>query len=248
MRTPRSDAPAGKRRLSWFRLITGVLMAALSVAILYQLWYLGLVFWYAHQNPSMSSVMRQELTRLQASDADAELRYQWVPYDRISNSLKRAVIAAEDSNFTGHEGIEWEAIRKAWEYNQRQAERESSRRRGGSTITQQLAKNLFLSGDRSYLRKGQELVLAYMIEHVMDKQRILELYLNVAEWGVGVFGAEAAARHYYGVSAAQLGASQAARMAAMLPNPRYYDRNRNTSYLGSRSGTLQRRMSQVDIP
>lgn len=240
-----STAP---RRVSWFRVTTGFVMAALSLVILYQLWYLCLVFWYAHQDPSTSSVMRQELTRLQASDPDAELRQQWVPYDRISNSLKRAVIAAEDANFVAHDGVEWEAIRKAWEYNQRQADRDSERRRGGSTITQQLAKNLFLSGSRSYTRKGQELVLAFMIEHVMNKERILELYLNVAEWGVGVFGAEAAARHYYGVSAAQLAPRQAARLAAMLPNPRYYDRNRNTSYLNSRTGILQRRMPMVQIP
>ncbi|MEI2415206.1 monofunctional biosynthetic peptidoglycan transglycosylase [Orrella sp. JC864] len=244
----RAGRSPDRRRVSWFRVTSAIVMAALSVAILYQLWYLCLVFWYAHQNPSMTSVMRQELTRLQAQDPDARLRHEWVPYDRISNSLKRAVVAAEDANFTGHGGVEWEAIRKAWEYNQRQAERDSARRRGGSTITQQLAKNLFLSSERSYLRKGQELVLAYMIEHVMDKQRILELYLNVAEWGIGVFGAEAAARHYYGVGAGQLGNAQAARLAAMLPNPRYYDRNRNTSYLNARTGTLQRRMSMVDIP
>ena len=116
--------------------------------------------------------------------------------------------------------------------------------RGGSTITQQLAKNLFLSSSRSYVRKGQELVLT-MIEHVMSKERILELYLNVAEWGVG---AEAAAKHYFNTSAAGLGASQSARLAAMLPNPRFYDRNRNSNYLNSRVGVLTRRMQMVDIP
>lgn len=244
--SPRRGAPP--RRVSWFRIITGALMALVSLAILYQLWFLFMVFWYAHQNPGGSAMMRAELTRLQAEAPDARLRYEWADYDKISRNLKRAVIASEDANFTEHEGVEWDAIRKAWEYNQRQAARESSKRRGGSTITQQVAKNLFLSGDRSYLRKGQELVLAYTIEHVMTKERILELYLNVAEWGVGVFGAEAAAQHYYGVGAAQLSASQAARLAAMLPNPRYYDKHRNTSYLNARTGTLLRRMNMVQIP
>src|SRR5690606_28885948 len=163
-------------------------------------------------------------------------------------SLKRAVIASEDSNFANHGGVEWEAIRKAWEYNRKQEARGRSKRRGGSTITQQLAKNIFLSSERSYVRKGQELILAYMIELVMSKERILELYLNVAQWGRDVFGAEAAARHYYGTSAARLSQSQAARLAAMLPNPAYYDAHRGTSYLNARTNTIQRRMRLVEIP
>src|SRR5690606_10323567 len=146
-----------------------------------------------------------------ASDPDAEIKYRWVPYENISDHLKRAVVASEDANVLDHYGVDWEAIRKAGEYNRRQAERGPSRRRGGSTITQQLAKNLFLSGSRSYVRKAQELVLTYMIETVMSKRRILELYLNVAQWGTNVFGAEAAARHYYKTGADRLGAQQAAR-------------------------------------
>ncbi|MCD0505225.1 monofunctional biosynthetic peptidoglycan transglycosylase [Bordetella petrii] len=235
-------------RIRWGRVIGASLMALLCLIIMYQLWMFCLVVWYAYRDPGSSSIMRQELSRLRETDPDAELKYQWVPYDRISNSLKRAVVASEDANFTEHDGVEWDAIRKAWEYNQRQEEKGRSKRRGGSTITQQLAKNLFLSTSRSYLRKGQELMLTYMIEHVMPKRRILELYLNVAEWGVGVFGAEAAARHYYNTSAAGLGSSQAARLAAMLPNPRYYDKHRSTRYLGSRTGTLTRRMRMVEIP
>ena len=192
--------------------------------------------------------MREELSRLRETNPALELKYEWVPYDKINRNLKRAVVASEDSNFTEHDGVEWDAIRKAWEYNQKQQEAGRSKMRGGSTITQQLAKNLFLSSSRSYIRKGQELVLTYMIEHVMSKERILELYLNVAEWGVGVFGAEAAARHYFNTSAAGLGASQSARLAAMLPNPRFYDSHRNSRYLNSRVGVLTRRMRMVDIP
>jgi monofunctional biosynthetic peptidoglycan transglycosylase len=237
-----------KGRISWFRVISAGAMLLLCVAILYQLWLLCMVFWYAHRNPGSSSVMRIEMARLREENPKAQLHYKWVDYDRISNTLKRAVVASEDANFTEHDGIEWDAMRKAWEYNQEQAERGRSRMRGGSTITQQVAKNLFLSGSRTYLRKGQELILAYMIEWVMPKRRILEIYLNIAEWGVGVFGAQAAAEHYYGTSAARLSSAQAARLAAMLPNPRYYDKRGVTSYLRRRIGILQRRMRQVDIP
>lgn len=236
------------RRTSWLRVAAGLVMALLCLVLLYQLWLFCQVVWYAHRDPSSSAVMRQELARLRETDPDFALKYDWVPYERISASLKRAVIASEDANFLAHDGVEWDAIREAWEYNQRQEARGRSARRGGSTITQQVAKNLFLSNSRSYLRKGQELVLAYMIEHVMSKRRILELYLNIAEWGVGVFGAQAAARHYYQTDAARLDTYQAARLAAMLPNPRYYDRHRGTRYLSSRTGTIAARMRQADIP
>jgi monofunctional biosynthetic peptidoglycan transglycosylase len=192
--------------------------------------------------------MDHTLAELRLKDPEASIKYQWVPYEKISASLKRAVIASEDSNFANHGGVEWEAIRKAWEYNRKQEARGRSKRRGGSTITQQLAKNIFLSSERSYIRKGQELILAYMIELVMSKERILELYLNVAQWGKDVFGAEAAARHYYGTSAARLSQSQAARLAAMLPNPAYYDAHRGTSYINARTNTIQHRMRLVEIP
>jgi len=244
MATPRRRA----RRVSWLRVSAGLAMALLALLILYQLWMFCMVVWYAYRDPGSSAIMRQELARLREDNPDAKLQYTWVPYDRISNSLKRAVIASEDANFLEHDGVEWEAIQKAWEYNQRQEALGRSKRRGGSTITQQLAKNLFLSSSRNYLRKGQELVLAYMIEHVMSKRRILELYLNVAEWGTGVFGAEAAARHYYRSGAAGLGSYQAAKLAAMLPNPRYYDKHRSTGYLNSRTATIAARMRQAVIP
>jgi len=204
--------------------------------------------YYNFQPPGMTSVMREERARLQKKDPDFTLKYEWVDYDRINDHLKRAVVAAEDANFVSHDGVEWEAIRKAWDYNQQQAEQGRARMRGGSTITQQLAKNLFLSGSRTYVRKGQELVLTYMIEHVMSKQRILELYLNVAEWGTGVFGAQAAAQHHFKIDAARLNASQAARLAAMLPNPRYYDERGVTSYLNARTSTYLRRMRDAEIP
>ncbi|OZI31650.1 monofunctional biosynthetic peptidoglycan transglycosylase [Bordetella genomosp. 10] len=230
------------------RIVLASLMALMCLLILYELWLLCMVVWYAHRNPASSAIMREQLAELRKDDPRAALKFTWVDYDRISANLKRAVVGSEDANFLEHDGVEWDAMRKAWEYNQKQAEEGRAKMRGGSTITQQLAKNLFLSGSRTYLRKGQELILTFMIEWVMTKQRILELYLNVAEWGVGVFGAEAAAQHYFNVSAARLGPAQAARLAAMLPNPRYYDRHRGTAYLNSRTGILQRRMPQVEIP
>ena len=236
------------RRWRTRRIVGATLMALACLLILSQLWFFFRIVYYAYQPPGQTAVMRQALSQLREKNEDAVLAYDWVSYDQINASLKRAVIAAEDANFVSHSGVEWEAIRKAWEYNQAQAEAGRARMRGGSTISQQLAKNLFLSGSRTYVRKGQELVLTYMIEHVMSKERILTLYLNVAEWGVGVFGAQAAARHYFKTDAAKLTNAQAARLAAMLPNPRFYDTNRNTRYLNSRTSTLQARMRGAEIP
>lgn len=235
-------------RLRKRRVALAAVLLALAAALIYQVGLFLAVLWYSVQNPSSTAFMRSTLSALRTENPDAELRHSWVDYDQISNNLKRAVIAAEDANFAGHGGVEWAAIRKAWEYNRKQAERGGQRMRGGSTITQQLAKNLFLSGSRSYWRKGQEMVLAYMIELVMSKERILELYLNTAQWGMDIFGAQAAARHYFKTDAASLGAAQAARLAAMLPNPSYYHRHGNTSYLRSRTNTIQQRLRQVEAP
>jgi monofunctional biosynthetic peptidoglycan transglycosylase len=200
-------------------------------------------------------------------------RQQWVPYEKIADSLKRAVIASEDASFTEHDGVDLEALEKAWEKNQK-AEQEAARRAeqarrkagrqdtvakapppvpapkiiGGSTITQQLAKNLFLSGERTVLRKGQELVIALLLEGLLGKERILEIYLNSVEWGEGVFGAQAAARHYFRVDAAQLGPQQAARLAVMLPAPKRFEKRPASPYLLSRTATIVARMNDVEIP
>lgn len=236
------------RRLNKWKVAVVCIATPLLLVLLYQLALFFLVCWYSVQNPRSSAFMRQTLSELQSENPAATIRYQWVNYSEISPHLKRAVIASEDANFMIHKGVEWDAIRQALAYNRKQADKGSSRRRGGSTITQQLAKNLFLSQSRSYFRKAQELVLTYMIELVMSKQRILELYLNVAQWGEASFGAEAAAHHYFTVSAKQLSAYQAAHLAAMLPNPSFYDKNRRTNYLRSRTSTIQQRMRQVAIP
>ncbi|MDX3904941.1 MAG: monofunctional biosynthetic peptidoglycan transglycosylase [Pigmentiphaga sp.] len=233
--------------------------AAVALVLLYQVWLFGWVVWYAYVPPASTAIMRAELSRLQAQDPHRRLNYQWVDYRRISNHLKRAAVAAEDANFLEHGGIDWDAVERAYAHNRQLAEATeralargrkppSRPMRGGSTITQQVAKNLFLSNSRNYLRKGQEVVITYMIEMVMSKQRILELYLNIAEWGEGVFGAEAAARHYFKTSAASLSAYQAARLASMLPRPRYYDKHRGSAYLASRTDRLLRWMPGAAIP
>lgn len=230
------------------RLAAVVFLIGLFGLLLYQFGLFVMVIWLKFNDPGSSAFMRATLASLRTKNPEATLVYDWVPYDQISRNLKRAVIAAEDADFMSHNGVEWGAIRRAFEYNLDMADEGRSRMRGGSTISQQLAKNLFLSSDRSYLRKGQELILTYMIEAVMSKERIFELYLNVAQWGVNIFGAQAAANHYYQRTAAQLNDQQAARLAAMLPNPAYYDRQGNTRYLQSRTATLMRRMPMVKIP
>lgn len=237
----RERAARGRRVL---RSIGTVFVLVATAVLALQLWYFAHVLWWSYFDPGPTSFMRAELVRLRKSDPGRELQQRWVPYERISIHLKRAVIAAEDANFTEHDGVDWDAIELAYEANRRRGHVV----RGGSTITMQLAKNLFLSGSRSYLRKAQELVITYMIETVMSKRRILELYLNVAEWGVGIFGAEAGARHHFGVSAAQLGRAEAARMAAMLPRPRYYDAHRGSTALARRTAIVGRWMGAIDPP
>jgi monofunctional biosynthetic peptidoglycan transglycosylase len=220
------------------------LVAALLVAFAVQLWYLGWIAWWKWNNPGETAFMAREEAALRQKNSKAELRHRWVPYGSISVHLKRAVITSEDARFSEHEGVDWEAIEKAYKENVKRGRPA----KGGSTITQQLAKNLFLSPERSYLRKGQELVITYMIEALWDKRRILEVYLNVVEWGEGIFGAEAAARHYYGVSASQLGPEQSARLAAYLPNPKRYGRVRSGPYLDRRSANIARYMSDAVVP
>ncbi|MFC0254357.1 monofunctional biosynthetic peptidoglycan transglycosylase [Massilia consociata] len=227
-----------RRWLKW--LILGPLLLVLLV----QLYFFIMVCWYAVFNPSSTSFMRQQLAALQEKNPNAKLKHEWVDYERISVNLKRAVVASEDARFNQHDGVDWAAIERAYEKNNRRSKVVG----GGSTITQQLAKNLFLSGSRSYLRKGQEMIIAFMLETVMSKRRILELYLNVVEFGRGVFGAEAAARHYYRIPAANLNAQQAARLAVMLPNPRYYDKHRSTSYLVRRTNAILRQMRFAELP
>lgn len=214
-------------------------------------------------DPQSTSFQRSEAWRLLVEQQRILWSQQWVPGERISPHLQRAVIASEDGGFLDHGGVDWEAIEKAWQRNERaearaeaQAKRAQARQGrpvvpkivGGSTITQQLAKNLFLSGERTVLRKGQELVITLMLEGLLSKERILEIYLNNVEWGEGVFGAQAAARHYFRVDAAQLAPAQAARLAVMLPAPKRFEKRPASPYLLSRSATIVARMNDVELP
>lgn len=217
-----------------------------------QLYFVGRIACMVVVNPESTSFQRSEAWRLQEGGT---LRWsqRWVGYAQLSEHLKRAVLASEDDGFSNHDGVDWEALEKAWEKNAK-AEQRAARKHtaakivGGSTITQQLAKNLFLSGERTLLRKGQELVLTVVLEQLLSKERILEIYLNSVEWGEGVFGAEAAARHYFRKPAAQLNAWESARLAVMLPRPRYFEKLPNSGYLANRAGIILGRMANTQLP
>lgn len=225
-----------------------------------QLFFVGRIAAMAILDPESTTFQRSEAFRIASERHRLPWRQRWVPYGQISEHLKRAVIASEDSSFSEHEGVDWDALEKAWARNAkaeelaaRRAQLVSSRARppkivGGSTITQQLAKNLLLSGERNLLRKGQELVLAMTLEHTLSKQRILEIYLNNVEWGEGVFGAEAAAQHYFRKNASRLTPYEAARLAVMLPQPKRFEKMPGSSYLAGRTSTIVARMRDAELP
>jgi monofunctional biosynthetic peptidoglycan transglycosylase len=229
------------------RLLRGLGIAlAVAVAIVVGLhaWFAIEIAWWRTHPPAETSFMAYRLGELRAKYPSARIAYQWIPYDRISPNMKRALIAAEDAKFVDHEGFDWDGIQKAIERNEKRGRIVA----GGSTITQQLAKNLFLTPSRSWLRKGEEAVITIMLEALLDKERIFELYLNVIELGNGVFGVEAASRRYFGVSASHLSREQAARLAAMAPNPRFYERNPGAPGLARKIGIILARMSAAEIP
>jgi monofunctional biosynthetic peptidoglycan transglycosylase len=221
-----------------------VIAAIVVVPLLWLGWIAAHIAWYRYQPPGETAFMAQRMDELRAKSPKATLQYRWVPYARISTQLKRAMIASEDAKFSEHGGFDWDGIRNAVEKNRKAGKIVG----GGSTITQQLAKNLFFSPARSYWRKGAEAVVTVMLEAMLPKQRILELYLNVIEWGNGVFGAEAAAQRYFRVSAAQLSSDQAARLAAMTPSPRVFERRPDSAYLDGRVATILARMPSAVLP
>lgn len=188
--------------------------------------------------------MESSLATMREDNPNAKLKHQWIDYAKISSNLKRAVIASEDAKFMTHNGFDWQGIEHAFKKNVKKGKLVA----GGSTISQQLAKNLFLSSKRSLVRKFEEVIITLMLEQLLTKQRIYEIYLNVIEWGNGVFGAEAATRHYYSKGAHRLTTSEAARLAVMVPNPRYYDKHRNTRFLNRRTATISARLHMVQAP
>ena len=192
-------------------------------------------------NPTVTALMEARQAQAEAQGRTLGRHWMWVPLARISLYLRQAVVAAEDASFFTHEGFDWEGIKEAAKYNIEAGEL----KRGGSTITQQLAKNLYLSSERSLFRKAREALITRSLEHHLTKERILELYLNVAEWGQGVYGAEAAARHHFKKSSRDLTADEAAWLAAILPSPRRYDPLRKTTALTRRYERVLRRMNQA---
>jgi monofunctional glycosyltransferase len=242
-------------RILW-RWAALILIALLAL----QLFFILRVLSMRWIDPQSTAFERSEIWQL-ASQFDKPFvwKQQWLAYDLISDNMKRAVIASEDGDFSYHDGVEWDAIEKAWQRNTRassQAERRSQRTGkvispkivGGSTITQQLAKNLFLSGERTFLRKGQEFVITFALETFLPKERILEIYLNSVELGQGVFGVEAASQHYYRKSASKLSPYEAARLAVMLPRPKYFEKAANSAYLAARAQTIVARMGDAELP
>ena len=239
-------------------LLRWLLLLLLAVLAL-QLFFVLRIATMALLAPQSSAFQRSEAWRLVSEKDQLKWRQQWVSYEKLSEHLKRAVIASEDDSFVDHDGIDWEALEKAWQKNTR-AEAQAAKRAtkpaktgrvkvvGGSTITQQLAKNLFLSGERTLLRKGQEFVITLLLEAILSKQRILEIYLNSVEWGEGVFGAEAAAQHYFRKRASELTPLEAARLAVMLPRPRYFEKLPNSSYLAERAAVIAERMPKAQLP
>jgi monofunctional biosynthetic peptidoglycan transglycosylase len=253
------------------RQIARILSLLVISALALQLYFVARIGLMLVVDPQSTTFQRSEIHRLVKEQHRLLWSQQWVDEERISDNLKRAVIASEDASFLDHSGVEWDALEKAWEKNQRaeaQAEKINERQLrqatrsnrpvavkpasvkivGGSTITQQLAKNLFLAGERSLARKGQEFVITFMLEALLPKQRILEIYLNNVEWGEGLFGAEAAARHYFHVSANQLGSFAAARLAVMLPAPKRFEKRPGSAYVLGRASTVAARMGAVELP
>ena len=248
------------------RLLGLVVLAGLAL----QLYFIGRIALMTVVAPESTAFQRSEAWRVATATGSLKWRQQWVAYEEISDHLKRAVIASEDASFVEHDGVDIEALEKAWDRNAKAEQRaqqstgkapagktaasagkltaKPAKIVGGSTITQQLAKNLFLSGERTLLRKGQELVLTLLLETLLNKERILEIYLNSVEWGEGVFGAEAAAQHYYRKPASRLSAYEAARLAVMLPRPRYFETRPGSGYLASRAATITARMGGVELP
>ena len=250
------------------------MLLALVAVLALELFFVLRIATMAAIAPQSTAFQRSEAWRVVSEKRQLRWRQQWVPYARISDHLKRAVIASEDGSFTNHDGVDWEAIDKAWQRNAKAEElaarqnAQSNARHGtskagaapparparapkivgGSTITQQLAKNLLLSGERNLARKGQELMLAFLLERMLSKERILEVYLNSVEWGEGVFGAEAASQHYYRKSALQLTPYESARLAVMLPRPRDFEKLPSSGYLASRAATITARMRDAQLP
>jgi monofunctional biosynthetic peptidoglycan transglycosylase len=242
-----------------FLVVLGIVVGTIA----YEAIMFARVLWLRNHNPSSTSLIDTRIREAQAKGQQPKREQVWVPLERISPNLQRAVLAGEDTNFLYHHGFDYEAIQKAWEQAQREAAREAKAegenddwlpslpefRRGASTVSQQLAKNLYLSTQRSFFRKGQEAALTIMLERTLTKRRILEIYLNVIEWGDGIYGAEAASQHYFRKPASSLTVNEAAFLSAMIPNPRaVYNPQINPRRVARRQRIILRGMGSIKLP
>ena len=227
--------------MNWIKYLVA---APLACIVLFNVWAYGNILSYRAIAPYRTSFMSMRMHELAAEKPNVALDYRWVPYPQISVNLKKALIASEDAGFAEHSGFDWNGIKNAMQRN----ERSGKIRAGGSTISQQLAKNLFLNESRSYFRKAEEAVLTSMLEATTDKDRLYELYLNVIEWGYGIYGAEAAAQHWHRKSAAELTKAQAAELAARVPRPLYYADHPRDAALKRKTNIILRRMGSAELP
>ncbi len=249
-----------RRVFRWtFRILLGMLLGI----VVYEGILFVRVFRLRSNNPSSTSLIDTRIRETEAKGQKPKREQTWVPLEKISPNLQRAVLAGEDSNYLSHNGFDFEAIQNAWDQAQREAAKEAKKegedddwlpslpefKRGGSTIRQQLAKNLYLSSQKSFIRKGQEAIVTLMLERMLTKRRILEIYLNVIEWGDGVYGAEAAAQRYFHKPAASLSFNEAAFLSAMIPNPRtVYNPQVNPRRVARRQRIITRGMSSIKLP
>lgn len=226
------------------KLLKWLIVLPLGAFILFNAYIYGNILTYRAVALNRSAFMSLRMAEYAEAGRDIALDYRWVPYQNISTHLKKALIASEDAAFAEHGGFDWNGIRNAMKRNRKSG----TIRAGGSTISQQLSKNLFLNESRSYWRKGEEAFITAMLEATTDKDRIFELYLNTIEWGHGIFGAEAAARHFYKKSADKLSRQQAAKLAARVPAPLFYADNPKSRRLHNKTNIILRRMGSAELP
>lgn len=215
-----------------------------AVFILFNAYVYGNILTYRAVAPHQSAFMSMRMSQFRSEGRDVTLDYRWVPYSQISVNLKKALIASEDAGFAEHSGFDWRGIRNALRKNEKSGEIRS----GGSTISQQLSKNLFLNDGRNYLRKTEEAAITAMMEAITDKDRIFELYLNVIEWGYGIYGAEAASQHFFKKPASDLSRQQAALLTARVPAPLFYADNPKSPRLRAKANIVLRRMRSAELP
>src|SRR6478672_853169 len=248
----------------WTKIISLVLVGAIVVWLGFEYFTFPNISKLRTENPQTTSMIEYRISEAKANNQEPRKYQIWVPIEQISPNLQRAVLAGEDTHFFEHHGFDWGAIQKAWDEAQKEAEKEAkeegdndqndwipslpSFKRGASTITQQLAKNLYLSEERSFLRKGREAVYTYFLERELSKKRILEIYLNVIEWGDGVYGAEAASRTYFKKSASDLTPQEAAYLSAMIPSPlNVFNPKKNPKRVVRRQRVILRGMNSIKL-